>query len=83
MKNFLALCVVLLLASCASIQYEGFSYTRIGNQELIDVTINMEKSPDGSMILESHLGQQVSEKELKEILTPMVLQMLQGYGLVP
>ena len=81
MKYLIILCV--LLASCASIQYEGFSYTRVGNQELIDVTINMEKSPDGSMILESHLGSQISEKELKEILTPMILQLLQGYGLVP
>ena len=83
MKTLLALCVVVLLASFASIQYEGFSYTRIGNQELIDVTIDMEKKPDGSMKLKSHLGQQVSEKELKEILTPMILQLLQGYGLVP
>jgi len=76
MKKLLFLCV--FLCSCATIEYEGFRYTRLGNQELIDVTINMEKLPDGSMILESHLGSQISEKELKEILTPMILELLQN-----
>ena len=67
-KLILALCVGLLLSSCATIEYEGFRYSRIGNQELIDVTINMEKSADGSMILESHLGRQFSEREIEDII---------------
>ena len=67
-KLILALLAVLLLASCATIEYEGFRYSRIGNQELIDVTINMEKSADGSMILESHLGRQFSEREIEDII---------------
>ena len=66
-KIILALSVVLLLASCATIEYEGFRYTRLGNQELIDVTINMKKSADGSMILESHLGRQFSEREIENV----------------
>ena len=67
-KLILALLAVLLLSSCATIEYEGFRYSRIGNQELIDVTINMEKSADGSMILESHLGRQFSEREIEDII---------------
>ena len=67
-KLILTLCIVLLLSSCVTIEYEGFRYTRLGNQELIDVTINMEKSADGSMILESHLGRQFSKSEIEIIM---------------
>ena len=79
LKYLLVLCV--LLVSCATIEYEGFKYTRVGNQELIDVTINMEKHPDGSMFLESHLGRQFSEREIAEMI-PMIIQALKNDGIL-
>ena len=86
MKTFFMVIIlttlVLLFNSCATIEYEGFRYTRVGNQELIDVTINMIKHPDGTMILESHLGRQFSEREISEIVTPMILNALRMYGIV-
>ena len=78
--KLLALCAVFLLASCVSIQYEGFSYTRVGNQELVNVSIDMEKSPDGAMKLESYIGHQISEKELKSIIHKTVKDILRLYG---
>jgi len=39
------------------------------------VTINMEKHPDGSMWLESHLGRQLSEREIAEMI-PMIIDAL-------
>ena len=82
MKTFIIILSVLLFFSCATIEYEGFKYTRLGNQELIDVSINMERHPDGSMYLESHLGRQFSEREISEIVTPMILEALKLYGVV-
>ena len=73
--------LALLFSSCATIEYEGFKYTRVGNQELIDVTINMAKHPDGTMILESHLRKQISKKEITEII-PMIIQALKKDGLL-
>ena len=75
MKTIFIVLSALLLFSCATIEYEGFRYTRVGNQELIDVTINMEKHPDGSMFLESHLGRQLSEREIAEMI-PMIIDAL-------
>jgi len=75
-KLFLILCA--LLCSCATIEYEGFRYTRFFKQELIDVTINMTKLPDGTMILESHLGKQLSEQEISDIIKAIMI-----YGIVP
>jgi hypothetical protein len=72
---------ILIFTGCATIEYEGFRYTRIGNQELIDVTINITKNPDGSMSLESHLGRQFSEREISEIIKPIISTMLEAYGL--
>ena len=80
MKYLIILCV--LLASCASIQYEGFSYTRVGNQELIDVTIEYERHADGTIIMKSHLGHQISEKELQGIIDQMVSDALRFYGIL-
>ena len=74
-KLILILCAVLLLASCVTIEYEGFRYTRLGNQELIDVTIHMEKSANGSMYFEGNLGKQFSETEL-EIIILQILEKL-------
>ena len=75
MKKLLSLVVFvvfILFYGCATIEYEGFKYSRLGNQELIDVTIVMKKSADGSMFLDSHVGRQFSEREIENI----VLQIL-------
>ena len=82
LPSICAALIVLFVFGCATIEYEGFRYTRVGNQELIDVTINMIKHPDGTMILESHLGRQFSEREISEIVTPMILNALRMYGIV-
>jgi len=73
MKRFLPiLLLAVLLASCASIKIDEpagtFEYSRWGNQELIDVGIKVDKSPDGHVKLNATLGSQKSDREIAEVL---------------
>ena len=80
MRIMIALIVMALMASCANIKInenEGtFEYSRVGNQELINVQISIAKSADGDIIMEGSLGKARSDSEIKDALHE-ILQMLQ------
>jgi hypothetical protein len=77
MKTLIVIALVLLVG-CASIKYGDFSYSRFGNQELIDVEIKTVNA-DGSKVTAS-LGKQKSEREMAEMLKTIleILREMEG-----
>ena len=74
-KSFLAIgsiIAICLLVSCATIEIDEstgkYKYSRIGNQELIDVRIKMERAIGGTLKMDARLGKQDSDPEIAESL---------------
>ena len=72
MKRLAILICMFMFVGCATIEYEGFKYSRFGNQELIDVSIE-QHSADGSSV-KATLGKQQSERIA--VMLETILQMI-------
>lgn len=65
--KYLIILITLTFVSCASVKYKDFSYSRIGKQNLKDVTLKFKEGPDGKEV-EASLGRQQSGDELEKIM---------------